>query len=109
MFCNQIQVWFPGGRVIYDPEDGESVEEEWAGSSAARGSIIQALDAYLSIEPFTHEPQEKYDVPPSDGSKMAVLAKMRLYLPEDHRAILEELSRFGQRMRVSILDHPDRE
>ena len=57
------------------------------GSSAARGSIVQALDAYPSIEPFTHEPQEKYDVPPSD----------------------EELSRFGQRMRVSILDYPDRE
>ena len=107
VFYNQIRVWFPGGRVIYDIEDGESVEEEWMGSSAAQSSIIQALDAFLGIEPLTHRPQEKYDVQPSDGSKMAFLARMRLYLPVDHRAFLEELSRFGQQMRTFIFEHPD--
>ena len=108
VFYNRIRVWFPGGRVIYDLEDGESIEEEWAGSSAAQSSIIQALDALLGIEPLSHKPQDKYDVQPSDRSKMAFLVRMRLYIPADHRAFLEDLSRFGQCMRVSILDHPDR-
>ena len=62
----------------------------------------------MGIEPLTHKPQEKYDVQPSDGSKMAFLARMRLYLPADHRAFLEELNRFGQQMRKFILEHPDR-
>jgi indoleamine 2,3-dioxygenase len=109
VFFNRIRVWFPGGKLAYDLESGESVEEEWMGSSAAQSSIIQALDAFLGIEPLTHKPQEKYDVQPSDGSKMAFLARMRLYLPADHRAFLEELNRFGQQMRKFILDHPDRE
>ena len=109
VFYNRIRVWFPGGKLAYDLEDGESIEEEWMGSSAAQSSIIQALDAFLGIEPLTHRPQEKYDVQPSDGSKMAYLARMRLYLPNSHRAFLEELSRFGQQMRAFILDHPDRE
>lgn len=109
VFYNQIRVWFPGAKLAYRLEGGESVEEEWMGSSAAQSSIIQALDAFLGIEPLTHKPQEKYDVQPSDGSKMAFLARMRLYLPADHRTFLEELSRFGQRMRSFILGHPDRE
>jgi indoleamine 2,3-dioxygenase len=109
VFFSRIRVWFPGGRFVYDLEDGESAEEEWMGSSAAQSSIIQALDAFLGIEPLTHKPQEKYDVQPSDGSKMAFLARMRLYLPADHRNFLEELNRFGQQMRTFILDHPDRE
>jgi len=109
VFFNRIRVWFPGGKLVYDLEGGESAEEEWMGSSAAQSSIIQALDAFMGIEPLTHKPQEKYDVQPSDGSKMAFLARMRLYLPADHRAFLEELNRFGQQMRTFILDHPDRE
>ena len=109
VFFNRIRVWFPGGKLVYDLEGGESAEEEWMGSSAAQSSIVQALDAFLGIEPLTHKPQEKYDVQPSDGSKMAFLARMRLYLPADHRAFLEELNRFGQQMRTFILDHPDRE
>ena len=109
VFFNRIRVWFPGGKLVYDLGDGESVEEEWMGSSAAQSSIIQALDAFLGIEPFTHKPQEKYDVQPSDGSKMAFLARMRLYLPADHRTFIEELNQFGQQMRTFILDHPDRE
>ena len=108
VFYNQIRVWFPGGRLIYDLEDGGSSEEEWMGSSAAQSSIIQALDAFLGIEPLTHKPQEKYDVQPFDGPKMAFLARMRLYLPADHRTFLEELSRFGEQMRAFILNHPDR-
>jgi len=108
VFYDQIRVWFPGGRLVYDLGGGESVEEEWMGSSAAQSSIIQALDAFLGIEPLTHKPQEKYDVQPSNGSKMAFLARMRLYLPADHRAFLEELSQFGQQMRAFILDHLDR-
>ena len=107
-FFNRIRVWFPGGKLVYDLEDGESVEEEWMGSSAAQSTTIQALDAFLGIEPLTHKPQEKYDVQPSDGSKMAFLARMRLYLPADHRAFLAELNRFGQQMRTFILGHPDR-
>ena len=107
VFYNQIRVWFPGGRLIYDLENGCSSEEEWMGSSAAQSSIIQALDAFLGIEPLTHKSQERYDVQLSDGSKMAFLARMRLYLPADHRTFLEGLSRFGQRMRAFILDHPD--
>lgn len=109
VFFNRIRVWFPGGKLVYDLEGGESVEEEWMGSSAAQSSIIQALDAFLGIEPLTHKPQEKYDIQPSDGSKMAFLARMRLYLPADHRAFLQELNRFGRQMRTFILDHPDRE
>ena len=109
VFFNRIRVWFPGGKLVYDLEGGESAEEEWMGSSAAQSSIIQALDAFMGIEPLTHKPQEKYDVQPSNGSKMAFLARMRLYLPADHRAFLEELNRFGQQMRTFILDHPDRE
>jgi len=109
VFYNRIRVWFPGGKLVYDLESGESIEEEWMGSSAAQSSIVQALDAFLGIEPLTHKPQEKYDVQPSDGSKMAFLSRMRLYLPADHRAFLEELNRFGQQMRTFILDHPDRE
>ena len=108
VFFNRIRVWFPGGRLIYELGGGESVEEEWMGSSAAQSSIIQAMDAFLGIEPLTHKPQ-KYDVQPSDGSKMAYLARMRFYLPADHRAFLEQLGRFGQQMRAFILDHPDRE
>ena len=109
VFFNRIRVWFPGGKLVYDLEDGESAEEEWMGSSASQSSSIQALDAFMGIEPLTHKPQEKYDVQPSDGSKMAYLARMRLYLPADHRAFLEELNRFGQQMRTFILNHPDRE
>ena len=109
VFFNRIRVWFPGGKLVYDLEGGESTEEEWMGSSAAQSSIVQALDAFLGIEPLTHKPQEKYDVQSSDGSKMAFLARMRLYLPADHRTFLEELNRFGQQMRAFILDHPDRE
>ena len=109
VFYNQIRVWFPGAKLVYDLGGGESVEEEWFGSSAAQSSTIQALDAFLGIEPLTHKPQEKYDVQPSDGSKMAFLARMRLYLPADHRAFLEELSQFGEQMKNFILDHPDRE
>ena len=108
-FFSRIRVWFPGGKLVFDLDDGESVEEEWMGSSAAQSSIVQALDAFMGIEPLTHKPQEKYDVRPSDGSKMAFLARMRLYLPADHRAFIEELNRFGQQMRTFILDHPDRE
>ena len=108
-FFNRIRVWFPGGKLVYGLEGGESVEEEWMGSSAAQSSIIQALDAFLGIEPLTHKPQEKYDVQPSDGSKMAFLSRMRLYLPADHRGFLEALNRFGQQMRAFILNHPDRE
>ena len=109
VFFNRVRVWFPGGKLVYGLEGGRSVEEEWMGSSAAQSSIIQAVDAFLGIEPLTHKPQEKYDARPSDGSKMAYLARMRLYLPADHRAFLEELNRFGQQMRSFILDHPDRE
>jgi len=109
VFFNRIRVWFPGGKLIFELGDGKSIEEEWMGSSAAQSSIIQALDAFLGIEPLTHKPQERYDVKPSDGSKMAFLARMRLYLPADHRAFLEELGRFGQQMRSFILNHPDRE
>lgn len=109
VFFTRIRVWFPGAKLIFGLEDGDSVEEEWMGSSAAQSSIIQALDAFLGIEPLTHKPQEKFDVQPSDGSKMAFLARMRLYLPADHRAFLEELNPFGQQMRSFILDHPDRE
>ena len=108
-FFSRIRVWFPGGKLVFDLDDGESVEEEWMGSSAAQSSIIQALDAFMGIEPLTHKPQEKYDAQPSNGSKMAFLARMRLYLPADHRAFIEELNRFGQQMRTFILDHPDRE
>ena len=108
VFFNRIRVWFPGAKLVYDLGGGESAEEEWMGSSAAQSSIIQALDAFLGIEPLTHEPQEKYDVQPSDGPKMAFLARMRLYLPADHRAFLEELNRFGRQMRGLILSHPDR-
>ena len=109
VFFNRIRVWFPGQKLVYGLEGGESVQEEWMGSSAAQSSIVQALDAFLGIEPLTHKPQEKYDVQPSDGSKMAFLARMRLYLPADHRAFLEELSQFGREMRSFILNHPDRE
>ncbi|KAF9647883.1 Indoleamine 2,3-dioxygenase [Thelephora ganbajun] len=108
VFFNRIRVWFPGGKLVYDLEGGKSVEEEWMGSSAAQSSIIQALDAFLGIEPLTHK-QGKYDVQPSDGSRMAFLARMRLYLPADHRAFLNELNRFGQQIREFILDNPDRE
>jgi hypothetical protein len=66
VFFNRIRVWLPGGKLVYDLEDGESVEEEWTGSSAAQSSTIQALDAFLGIQPLTHEPQERYDVQPSD-------------------------------------------
>jgi len=107
-FFNRIRVWFPGGKLLYDIGDGESIEEEWMGSSAAQSTTIQALDAFLGIEPLTHKPQEKYDVQPSDGSKMAFLARMRLYLPADHRAFLTELNQFGQQMRTFVLSHPDR-
>lgn len=105
VFFKRIRVWFPGAKLVYALEDQELVEEEWMGSSASQSSIIQALDAFLGIEPLTHKPQEKYDVQPSDGSKMAYLARMRLYLPADHRSFLEELNQFGQRMRNFILDH----
>lgn len=109
VFFNRIRVWFPGAKLVFPLEGGGSVEEEWMGSSAAQSSIVQALDAFLGIEPLTHKPQEKYDVKPSDGSRMAFLARMRLYLPADHRVFLEELSRFGQQMRDLIIGHPDRE
>lgn len=108
-FFRRIRVWFPGTKLVFGLEDGESVEEEWMGSSAAQSSIVQALDAFLGIEPLTHKPQEKFDVVPSDGSKMAFLARMRLYLPADHRSFLGELSLFGQKMRGFILGHPDGE
>ena len=109
VFFNRIRVWFPGAKLVYHLEGEESVQEEWMGSSAAQSSIIQALDAFLGIEPLTHKPREKYDVQSSDGSRMAYLARMRFYLPADHRAFLEELNRFGQQMRSLILNHPDRE
>lgn len=106
VFFNRVRVWFPGAKLVYDLEGGESVEEEWMGSSAAQSSIIQALDAFLGIEPLTHKPQEKYDVHPADGPRMAFLKRMRLYLPAAHRVFLEELNEFGQRMRDFILYHP---
>lgn len=108
-FFRRIRVWFPGTKLVFGLEGGESVEEEWMGSSAAQSSIVQALDAFLGIEPLTHKLQEKFDIVPSDGSKMAFLARMRLYLPADHRSFLEELNLFGQKMREFILGHPDRE
>ena len=56
VFFNRIRVWLPGGKLVYDLEGGESVEEEWTGFSAAQSSTIQALDAFLGIQPLTHEP-----------------------------------------------------
>ena len=109
VFYSRVRVWFSGGKLVYCLEDGESIAEEWMGASAAQSSIIQALDAFLGIEPLTHKPHERFDVQSSDGSKMAFLARMRLYLPADHRAFLEELDLFGRQMRSFILDHPDRE
>jgi len=58
MFYNQMRIWFSGGKLVYDLEDGGSSEEEWMRSSAAQSLIVQALDAFLGIEPLTHKPQE---------------------------------------------------
>ena len=99
---NRIRVWFPGGKSAFDLDDGESVEEEWMGPSAAQGSIRSPSPGRNIHGHRTADPQ------PAGKIRCAAIRR-RLYLPANHRVFIEELNRFGQQMRTFILDHPDRE
>lgn len=103
VFYNQVRPWLPGAKLIFDGvRDGPDQVEEWVGSSAAQSSTIQALDAFLGIDELTHSSDTEYEAP-KEGKPISYLTRMRTYIPEDHRVVLEGLSIFGKSLRSYII------
>jgi indoleamine 2,3-dioxygenase len=104
VFYNEVRHWFPGAKLIFEGTQLGCKEEveEWAGSSAAQSTTIQALDAFLGIDELTHNPDVELEMQ-KDGKMVSFLTRMRMYIPADHRVVLDNLSVFGRSLRAFII------